>query len=218
MIPIQKFLLCFCFFFHLGHFVDAVDQILQITRLVGSQNLLQPKGVALDTIGNLYVADTDNNRVCVIRAGGGNAPCSTIVGNGFLGFSGDNGPALSAQLNQPSTVAVDTSGNVYIADTNNHCVRMASSNNIASRASSVTGTTYTITTIAGSGTTRGFGGDGAAATLALLNTPFDVTVDIDGNVYIADQLNHRIRLVNARTGLFIPPTSSSIIKPIARNT
>ena len=145
MISTQIFVLCFLF-----HLVCVVaDQILQITRLVGSKNLLRPKGVAVDSAGNIFVADTDNSRICVLQAGGGSAPCSTIVGNGFIGFSGDGGPALSAQLNQPTTVTVDTSGNVYISDTNNHRIRMASSSNAVSRASSVTGTVYTITTIAG---------------------------------------------------------------------
>ena len=141
-------ILVLCFLFHLRYHV--ADQILQITRLIGSQNLLHPKGVSVDNVGNLYIADTDNNRICVLKSsGGGGAPCSTIVGNGFIGFSGDGGPALSAQLNQPSTVTVDTSGNIYISDTNNHRIRMASSSNAVSRSSSVTGTVYTITTIAG---------------------------------------------------------------------
>src|SRR3990172_178511 len=113
---------------------------------------------------------------------------STIAGNGTNGFSGDGAAATSAQLYFPYGVAVDGAGNVFIADTFNHRVR---------RVDAVTGL---ISPFAGNGT-NGFSGDGAAATSAQLNYPIGVAVDGVGNVYIADTYNHRVRRVDAGTGL-----------------
>jgi sugar lactone lactonase YvrE len=78
-----------------------------------------PGGIAVDAAGNLYIADTTNNRIRRIS----NGVITTVAGNGTSGFSGDNGPATSAQLSNPYGVAVDTLGNLYIADTNNSCIR-----------------------------------------------------------------------------------------------
>ena len=104
---------------------------------------------------------------------------STIAGTGSSGYSGDGGAATSAQLNYPLGVALDSSGNVYIADYSNHRIRM------------ITVITGIISTIAGTGS-QGYLGDGGAATSAQLNYPYGVALDSSGNVYIADQNNHRI--------------------------
>ena len=137
-----------------------------------------PTGVAVDGKGNVYIADSHNNRIREVS----NGNISTIAGTGTAGFGGDGGAATSAQLALPSAVAVDATGNLYIADTNNHRIRK------------VAGTT--ITTIAGDGE-EVFAGDGGAATAAALDSPAGVAVDSNGNVYIADSHNQRVRMVNA---------------------
>ena len=143
----------------------------------GNSQLNGPQGVAVDTSGNVYVADTQNARVLKISGGS----VSTAAGNGTLGFGGDNGPAASAQLNTPIGVAVDKSGNLYIADFGNNRIRMVSPSGA-------------ITTLAG--TSQGFGGDGGPASAARLSGPQGVAVDSAGNVYIADTLNNRLREVS----------------------
>ena len=106
---------------------------------------------------------------------------TTIAGSGKQGFSGDGGPAVAAQLRSAYEVAVDRQGNVYIADYDNYRVRRVSPGG-------------TITTFAGTGT-GGFSGDGGAATSARLNAPIAIAVDGQGNVYIADFNNARVRKV-----------------------
>ena len=137
-----------------------------------------PYGLAVDSSGNLYLTDALNNLVRMVDANGN---ISTVAGNGVQGFSGDNGPATSARLNVPHGIAVDTAGNLFIADTDNERIRKVD-------------TSGTITTIAGNGS-LGFGGDGGAPTRALLAYPDGVAVDAGGNLYIADTSNERIRLV-----------------------
>jgi uncharacterized protein (TIGR03437 family) len=138
-------------------------------------------GVAVDSAGNLYIADRMNNRIRKVS----NGVITTVAGNGTPGFSGDNGPASNAQLNGPYGVAVDSAGNLYIADTLNFRVRKVSNG--------------VITTVAGSGLTSpaggGFGGDYGPATSARLNNPSGVAVDSAGNLYIADTGNDRIRVL-----------------------
>ncbi|MBX3163212.1 MAG: T9SS type A sorting domain-containing protein [Bacteroidetes bacterium] len=151
--------------------------------------LYNPSGVATDAAGNVYIADVDNHR---IRKVSSNGIITTIAGNGGIGFSGDGGAATAAQLNYPQSVAVDGSGNVYIADGYNIRIRKVSSNGI-------------ITTIAGNGT-QGFSGDGGAATAAQFWFSMGVATDAVGNVYITDS-NSRIRKVN----------SNGIITTIAGN-
>lgn len=137
-----------------------------------------PKGLAIDSRGNMYIADMANNVIRKIAASG---TISTVAGNGTQGFSGDNGPATSAQLYSPLSVAVDAAGNLYIADTGNQRIREVT----------VAGT---ITTIAGNGT-RGYSGDGGAGTSAQLYNPTGVAVNPAGLVYVADSENNVIRLL-----------------------
>lgn len=142
-----------------------------------SSQLSRPEAVAVDAAGNLYIADLPNQRIRKVS----NGVISTIAGNGTLGFSGDNGPATSAQLNDPLGVAVDAAGNLYIADSGNGRIRMVSNG--------------VITTVAGNGT-LGFAGDNGPAGSSQLYYPAGVAVDAAGNVYIADSDNHRIRKVS----------------------
>ena len=150
-----------------------------------SARLNSPRGVALDSSGNLYIADATNHRVRKVDATTGNI--STVAGTGTPGFSGDGGAATSAALGSPRGVALDGSGNLYIADWSNHRIRR------------VDATTGNISTVAGMGS-LGFSGDGGAATSATLNLPQGVALDGSGNLYIADSWNHRIRRVDATTG------------------
>ena len=138
-------------------------------------------GVAVDSDDNIYIADTNNHR---IRKVDGDGNISTVAGDGTPGDGGDGGPATSAQLNAPRGVAVDGDGNIYIADVNNQLVRK------------VTASTGVITTVAGTGT-KGYSGDNGPATSAQLDTPYDVALDGDGNIYIADRINKRVRKVIA---------------------
>ena len=147
-----------------------------ITTLVAT-TVANPGGIAVDATDNLYIADTGNNRIRKLA----NGAITTVAGNGMPGFSGDNGPPASAQLNGPLAMAVDSAGILYIADTDNHRIRKVANG--------------VITTVAGNGT-PGFSGDNGPATSAQLNQPEGVAVDSVGNVYIADDINHRIRKVS----------------------
>ena len=143
-------------------------------------------GVAVDSIGNLFIADQQNNRIRRVDAGTG--IITAVAGTGtYAAFDGDGGPATSARLSNPTDVAVDSIGNLLIADTGNNRVRRVDTSGI-------------ITTVAGTGT-GGFSGDGGAGTSAALFSPSRVAVDGGGNVFIVDFGNQRIRRVAASTGI-----------------
>ena len=156
--------------------------------------LNNPYGVTVDYAGNLYIADTNNQRVRRIDAASG--VITTVAGNGFPSgngdgygtYTGDGGQASSAGLSLPYAVAFDGTGNMFIPDSANNCIR---------RVEAATGI---ITTVAGTGGKSGYKGDGAAATAALLDVPSGVIVDAAGNLYIADTQNSAIRKVSATTG------------------
>ena len=148
--------------------------------------LRAPRGVALDGAGNLYIADWGSNRIRKVEFAGGIGVIFTVAGDGTRGvggYFGDGGPATTARLYQPSGVALDGAGNLYIADTWHHRIRKVDAAGV-------------ITTVAGDGT-QGYFGDGGAATAAQLNQPRDVALDGAGNLYIADWGSNRIRKVDA---------------------
>ena len=197
--------------------------------------LNDPVGLAVDGSGNLYIADLVNNRIRKVDTGG---IITTVAGNGTLGYSGDGGRATDAALNNPHGVAVDAGGNIYISDTNNFVVRKVdqagvittfagngtvTTNPNGSRATEVAlvspwglavdkaGNLYigeflgyrvrkvdpagNITTVAGNGTS-GFSGDGGPATSAMMWALNGIALDGNGNLYIADNLNNRVRKVS----------------------
>ena len=137
------------------------------------------EGLAVDQLGNLYIADSGNNVIRMVAAGSGTI--TTVAGNGTAGGAGDGGPATQAELNAPLGVAVDAAGNLYISDTGNNRVRMVTPAGI-------------ISTFAGTGT-AGLGGDGGPPTAAMLSGPTGIAVDNSGTVYIDDARNHRIRRI-----------------------
>jgi uncharacterized protein YjdB len=151
-------------------------------------SLNAPTGIISDAIGNLFIADFNNNRIRKVSSTG---VISTIAGNGSAGFSGDGGAATAAGLNYPTGIAIDNSNTIYIPDNINDRIRKVSSTGI-------------ISTIAGNGYT-GFSGDGGAATSASLNKPQGIAVDGIGNLYFADQFNQRIRSLSS----FLPSLSIS---------
>ncbi|GAA0366997.1 NHL repeat-containing protein [Streptomyces blastmyceticus] len=152
--------------------------------------LNNPIGVAVDKDGNLYIADRSNHRVRKVAP---NGIITTIAGNGQAGYVSDGGPATATPLNSPDGVAVDKDGNVYIADRANHRVRKVTRSGI-------------ITTIAGNGQ-AGYVSDGGPATATPLSSPYGLTVDRSGNLYISDHGNHRVRRV----------TPNGIITTVAGN-
>jgi sugar lactone lactonase YvrE len=153
--------------------------------LATAAQLNLPTALALDASNNLYLADTGNHRIRKISAAG---IISTIAGTGTQGFSGDTGPALSATIDSPTGLALDASNNLYLADTHNHRIRK------------ITAATGIISTLAGTGT-LGFSGDTADSTTANLALPHGITMDPAGNLYFADTANHRIRRIDATTGI-----------------
>jgi uncharacterized protein (TIGR03437 family) len=150
----------------------------------------QPMGVAVDAAGNLFIADEDNNRIRKVSASG---IITTVAGNGVAGFSGDGGQATSAELNAPTGVAVDASGNLFVVDYANNRIRKVSAGGI-------------ITTVAGNGI-KGFSGDGGFATSASLG-PCGIAVDTAGDLFIAECTNNRVRKVSAPVPLPSAPSIS----------
>ncbi|MEW2611115.1 RICIN domain-containing protein [Streptomyces sp. NPDC047880] len=145
-----------------------------------SAQVNRPYGIAVDSTGTLYFSDFNNHRVRKITTDG---KISTVAGTGVAGFSGDNGPAVAAQLNCPREVAVDSAGAVYIADGNNHRVRKVTPDG-------------RISTVAGTGA-AGFSGDDGPATAARLNLPMGVAVDSGGALYVSEYHTNRVRKITA---------------------
>ena len=143
-----------------------------------------PTGVAADAAGNLFIADTFNNRIRKVSA---NGTITTVAGTGARGLGGDGAPATAAQLNYPQAVAVDAAGNLFIADTGNMLIRKVSASGIVT----------TLAGIAAATGAQGFSGDGGPATAAQLSNPKGLAVDALGNLFIADTGNQRIRKVSA---------------------
>ncbi|HTS28347.1 MAG TPA: NHL repeat-containing protein [Bryobacteraceae bacterium] len=206
------------------HSVFKVDSQGTLTRIAGTgrygvsgdggpalqAQLAFPDGLAVDVSGNVYVVDRDANTVREISTAG---TISTIAGTGMSGYSGDGGPAVKAQLNSPTGLAIDSLGNLFIADTGNSCIRMVATNGA-------------ISTVAGNNTADYYG-DGGPATQAALKQPQGMTVDPSGNLYIADTFNNVIRKVGpdgtittfagtgfpASTGDGGPPSSATLFLP-----
>ncbi|MFN7929481.1 MAG: SBBP repeat-containing protein [Blastocatellia bacterium] len=150
--------------------------------LATAAQLFYPRGMILDAAGNLLFADSSNHRIRKITPAG---IISTIAGSASPGFSGDGGEATAARLGRPHALAFDAAKNLYFTDTDNSCIRKITPNGI-------------ITTVAGQGGKEGFAGDGGPAVNALLDHPVGLAIDAQGNLFIADTLNHRIRRVDAK--------------------
>ena len=179
------------------HLVRRVDAQGQIATIAGSgvqgfdgdggqataALLDSPLGLALG-IGSLYIADSHNHRVRKVDLTTG--VVSTIAGGASRGSSGDGGKAVDAVIDMPSALAIDRSGNLFIADSGRHCIRRVGLDGV-------------ITTVAGSGV-QGAAGDDGAATEALLDSPGGIAVDSAGNIYLADTHNHRVRRIDAVSG------------------
>ena len=173
--------------------------VVRIHQLGGSCGLAvgaplsHPSGLAFDSAGNLYIAESYASKIRKVDT---NGIITTVAGGGpgGGGFAGDGGPATQALLQIPTGIAVDKSGNLYIADCFNQRIRM------------VTASTGIISTIAGSNVT-GWAGDGGPATKATLSLPNGIAVDSSGNVYIADTDNRAIRKIS----------TSGIITTVAGN-
>ncbi len=159
-----------------NHRVRRVNANGIISTVAGPPQLDAPRGLWMGKDGNLYIADSGNNSVRKLTPEG---VLTTMAGVGTGGFSGDGGPAAGAQLSQPSGVAVDPLGNIWIADTGNNRVRVVLPSGV-------------ISTVAGTGQ-AGFGGDGNSSDMAQLHAPSALATDPGGAIWIADTGNNRIR-------------------------
>jgi sugar lactone lactonase YvrE len=159
-----------------------------------SAQLNGPMGLTIDGGGNLYIADFGSNRVLEVAAQSG--VMTMIAGGGDTGYNGDGGPASAAGLSGPSAVVLDSAGNLYIADTYNNAIRKVTAN--TGIISTVAGTGYGAGIVSSKG---GYTGDGGPATNAELYEPYGVTIDSIGNLYIADLMNHVVRVVAANSGI-----------------
>ena len=166
-------------FFANGDLVGRLDTDGTV-HLVVAAPLTQPVALSLGPDGSLYIADREGNRVWRRAPSGAT---TVVAGNGELGFGGDNASALDSQLNHPMAVAVDAAGDLFIADEGNNRIRRVDAN------------TNVITTVAGNDDIYGFGGDGGRADRALLSLPLGVAVARNGDVYISDTGNDRVRRV-----------------------
>jgi hypothetical protein len=144
-----------------------------------------PFGVELSSDRSLHICEVRNHRLWKLDA---KNELTVIAGNGAKGYSGDGGLATKAQLNEPYEIRFDTAGNIYFVEMQNHLVRK------------VEAKSGQISTVAGTGE-KGFGGDGGPATKAQFSTPHSIALDSDNNLYVADIANHRVRKVDAKTGI-----------------
>ncbi len=149
-------------------------------------NIGEPFGVEFGPEGALYIAEVRNHRVW--RLDPKTEELSIVAGTGKRGYSGDGEAATKAELNEPYELRFDREGNLFVVEMKNHIVRKISAD------------TRTIQTVAGTGK-EGFSGDGGPATEATLRQPHSIALDAEGNLYIADIGNHRIRCVAAKTGI-----------------
>ncbi|MGA8150826.1 MAG: choice-of-anchor D domain-containing protein [Terriglobales bacterium] len=164
--------------------------------------LASPTAVAWDASGNYYIADTANNRIRKVT-GGPSPAITTVAGNGNLGYSPDGTAAIDANLYSPGGVAVDASGNLFIADTANYVVRKVDAG------------TLHISTVAGTPGDKctpstAVCGDGGLATLAQLTNPTALAVDGNGNLYIADYFGNRVRVVNLNSGMIASAAGTGV--------
>jgi sugar lactone lactonase YvrE len=152
--------------------------------LATSTQLASPYGVAFDAAGNMYIADAGSNRIRKVNISDGKI--NTVAGTGTSGYllAEDGGPATSAKLSAPTKVALDSSGNIYIADANNNRIRKVNASD------------GNISTVAGDGSASS-GGDGNLATAAQVYGPYGVFVDASGNIFIAEKNGMRVRKVRA---------------------
>ena len=230
-----------------NHMIRVVSSTGTITTVAGtgtagnlgdgeaatSAQLNTPRAMIVDGMGNLYIADTNNNKVRMVAYGTGIIMTVVNVGGSTTGPIGDGGPATSATLNYPCGVANDLYGNLYIADTGDYLLRKVSSTanyptgqpsqqplsrpsphptpNPSPYPSHVIDTSqlyHTITTIAGTAYTPGYSGDNGAATSATFNYPYAVAVDSSANVYVADTDSEVVRLVT-RAGIITTVAGSN---------
>lgn len=180
--------------------------------------LMTPNGVYVDKAGNVFIADTGNQRIRKVSASTGNI--DTILGsadNGPAGSGGDFSGAtgMYAMLAGPYQVTVDSSNNFYIADWANNRIRVVNTQNHAITIANVTIQAGDIATVAGNGD-FGSSGDNGSATSATLEDPYGVAVDNSGNIYIADTGSARIRVVNGATGIIttVSGTKGPLVKPV----
>ena len=154
------------------------------TLLDASGGLRNPYGVCVGPDRALYICDIDNHVIHRLLEG----KSERFIGSGTKGYSGDGGPPKMAQLNEPYEVRFDREGNIYWVEMRNHLVRRLSVRD------------QIVNTVAGTGTS-GFSGDDGPATRAQLNQPHSIQLDARGNIYICDIGNHRIRKVEASSGI-----------------
>ncbi len=180
-----------------GNRIRRIDNAGNVSTLAGdgSTSIFNaPRGIAIDKLGNLYVADKENNRIQQITA---NGVVSTFAGDGGAGFA--NGPANSAQFNKPHAVAIDLQGNVYVADTDNHCIRKISNG--------------VVSTFAGG---SGVGLVNGSANSAQFNSPAGIAVDAQGNVYVTD-VNCIRKISNGVVTTFVGGSEAGFVNGVANN-